>query len=231
MVYLKSIVLLITLPFVILGETVAQSYTIRPNDTINMVGMMEDLSTLSIEQVNNTSGNINLRWQKVNKSVPANWEASVCDNQMCHTTLVDSGTMNPVLPSEYGLILLHITPHINYGTSIVRYAVWDIASPTVIDTLTYILTLKENSEIKEEKTKNALKIYPNPVINNLQIFSDLQKGSWFLITDILGKIVLNGVIESKVMTLSAENLQNGIYSISIFDKSNNISTKKFIVQH
>jgi len=231
MAYLKSIALLITLLFTVLGETIAQSYAIRPNDTISMAGMMEDLSTLTIEQVNTTSNTIILRWQKVSESVPANWEASVCDNQMCQTTLVDSGTMNPVLRSEYGLILLHITPHVNYGTCIVRYAVWDIASPSVKDTLTYILSMKETSEVRKVENKNEFSVFPNPVKNNLQIFSDPQQGSWFLITDILGKTVLNGLIESKVMTLSTDKLQNGFYSISFFDKSKNISTKKFIVQH
>ena len=154
----------------------AQSFSNTPNDTINIVGMMEDLETLSIRQQNISANTIILKWKKVSENVPALWEASVCDNSFCNTSLVDSGMMNLVLPNDFGLLLLHITPHVNYGTATVRYAVWDIANPTLKDTLTYILTVSATSGIADVENKNTFSIFPNPAKENINIITKLQTG-------------------------------------------------------
>ena len=211
--------------------SMAQSYSNVPNDTINMVGMMEDLETLSIQQLNTSGKTITLKWQKVSESVPSIWEASVCDNVKCNTSLVDSGIMNPVNPDDYGLLLLHITPHVNYGKAIVRYAVWDIANPALKDTLTYILTVRATSGIAEAENKNGFSIYPNPAKENINIISNFQTGFQFLITDVSGKEVEKGISKTNSISVTTENLPNGVYTVSIFTENNLINTKQFLIQH
>jgi hypothetical protein len=192
--------------------------------------MMEDLETLSIQQLNTSSKTITLKWQKVSENVPPIWEASVCDNVNCNTSLVDSGTMNPLNPADYALLLLHITPHINYGKAIVRYAVWDITNPALKDTLTYILNVNATSGIAEAENKNAFSIFPNPAKENINITSKLQTGFQFLITDVLGKEVEKGISKTNNIFVSTENLPNGVYTVSIFTE-NKINTKQFLIQH
>lgn len=208
----------------------AQYFSNVPNDTINMVGMMEDLETLSIQQLNTSNKAITLKWQKVSESVPSVWEASVCDNITCNTSLVDSGTMNPVNPADYGLLLLHITPHVNYGKAIVRYAVWDIANPVLKDTLTYILTVTATSGIASSENKNAFSIFPNPAKESINIISKLQTGFQFLITDISGKEIEKGISKTNTISVSTENLPNGVFNISIFTENKIINTKQFLIQ-
>jgi hypothetical protein len=208
----------------------AQSFSNTPNDTINMVGMMEDLQTLSIQQLNISPNTISLKWKKVSESVPLLWEASVCDNQICNTTLVDSGTMNPVNPSDYGLLLLHITAHVNYGTAIVRYAVWDIANPAMKDTLTYILTVSAASGINETEYKKSFTIFPNPAKENINIITKLQTGFQFLITNVSGKEIERGISKTNSVLVNTQNLPNGVYSISILSENKFINTKQFLIQ-
>ena len=118
---------------------VGQNYAIIPNDSIEITGVLEDLQTLSIQQENAISDTIYLGWEKVSAIVPEFWEASVCDNSLCYASLLDSGLMNPVFPGEYGLLLIHCTPHVMGGTAIIRYCVWDLSDPDNKDTLTYTL--------------------------------------------------------------------------------------------
>lgn len=224
-------VLSVAVVFTATDISFAQSYSNVPNDTINMVGMMEDLETLSIQQQNTSTNTIQLKWAKVSESVPLLWEASVCDNAFCNTSLVDSGTMNPVLPSEYGLLLLHITPHTNYGTAVVRYAVWDIAKPAMKDTLTYILTVHATSGISEAENKNAFIIFPNPAKENINIVSKLQTGFQYVITDVSGKEIEKGISKTNSISISTENLPNGLYTVSIFAENKIINTKQFLIQH
>lgn len=210
--------------------SLAQSFSNRPNDTIQIIGMMEDLQTLSIEQLNISPNTITLKWKKVSERVPLLWEASVCDNQICHTTLVDSGMMNPVISSDYGLLLLHITAHVNYGTAIVRYAIWDHANPTMKDTLTYILTVSATSGINEAENENTFSIFPNPAKESINIISKLQTGFQFLITNTLGKEVEKGISKTNSISVDIQNLPNGVYNISIFTENNIINTKKILIQ-
>lgn len=227
---IPKIVLSVAAIFAATDISFAQSFSNTPNDTINIVGIMEDLETLSIQQFNTTTDTIHLQWQKVSEIVPLLWEASVCDNQICNTTLVNNGTMNPVIPNEYGLLLLHITAHVNYGTATVRYAVWDIANPAMKDTLTYILTVSATSGINEAENKNAISIFPNPAKESINIVSKLQTGFQFLITDVSGKEIEKGISKTNSIAVNTQNLQNGVYTVSIFTENKFINTKQFLIQ-
>jgi hypothetical protein len=227
---IPKIVLSVAAIFAATDISFAQSFSNTPNDTINIVGIMEDLETLSIQQFNTTIDTIHLQWQKVSESVPLLWEASVCDNQICNTTLVNNGTMNPVIPNEYGLLLLHITAHVNYGTATVRFAVWDIANPAMKDTLTYILTVSATSGINEAENKNAISIFPNPAKESINIVSKLQTGFQFLITDVSGKEIEKGISKTNSISLNTQNIANGVYNVSIFSENKIVKTKKILIQ-
>jgi len=216
--------------FVATDNSFAQSYTITPNDTISLNGSFEDLETLSIQQLNNGNDTIQLQWEKVSESVPPLWEATVCDNSICYTSLVDSGTMNPILPTEYGLLLLHITPHVNYGTAIIRYTVWDIATPSLKDTLTYILTVNNPLGLSEPQPIPNFSIKPNPAKQKVIITSTLQKGFTYTLSDISGLRIKNGYSKDISISISTSGIPNGIYNISI-TQNNNTSTKQLLVQH
>ena len=215
--------------FVAADTSFSQTYSIVPNDTIQITGMLEDLETLSIEQLNTSQDTIVLQWQKVSESVPPAWDADVCDNVICYTALEDSGVMNPVIPGDYGFLLLHITSHVNYGTAIVRYAVWDTANAALKDTLTYILTVSPVSGIGQTEKEDAFSIFVDPAQETIHITSNLTKGFRFLITDISGKQIQDGVSKTDFVSISTQNMSNGVYSVSCFNKV--IATKKIVVNH
>jgi hypothetical protein len=214
------------------GNSFSQTFTNTPNDTISMVGLMEDLETLSIEQLNMTTNAIELKWKKVSVNVPALWDAYICDNSMCYTSLVDSGTMIPFYgPPSYGFLLLHVTPHVNYGSAIIRYAIWDNANPAFTDTLTFILTVNVPSAINETESKQSFRLFPNPVNESINIVSKENNSFQFLITDIYGKEIQKGFAKTNSITLNTENIPNGVYNISISNKDKIAVAKKFILQH
>lgn len=227
----RGIVVAIIALFAIVSVSFAQSYSITPDDTVKMAGAMEDMETLSIQQVNTSNSIITLKWQKISASFPDKWEAAVCDNSLCNTSLVDSGMMNPVIPGDYGLLLLHITPHRNYGTAKVRYAVWNVATPSLRDTLTYILTVDETSGISESQSNKTFSIYPNPAKDNISIGTSLQTDFQYFVTDVSGRVLQAGISKTDVTLVPTGNLLNGIYNISISDMNKVVSTQKIAVQH
>ena len=226
----KHIILSVVAIFAATDFSFSQSYSITPNDTFQTLGFMEDLETLTISQLNITSDSIFLKWVKVSESVPANWEATICDNRICNTTLADSGFMNSVNPTETGFLLLHITAHVNYGTAIIRYAVWDVATPSVRDTVTFIMTVNSPSSISETENKNTFSIFPNPTKDGLNIISTIDKNFTLNIFNADGEKVYS-TVSSHYSQLTTQNFSNGIYTLSISDRNKIITTKKIIFQH
>lgn len=210
--------------------SLAQTYSITPNDTFQATGIMEDLETLTISQLNISSDTITLAWKKVSASVPVAWEASVCDNQMCYATLVDSGTMNQVNPSETGFVLLHITPHVNYGTATIRYAVWDKNTPDIKDTLTFIMTVSTTSGLDEKKDQLIFNV-PNPITTQVITLFGCKSELKYVITDLLGREFASGTLFPQSNSITVTSLPNGAYSLSLLDNTGKISTRKFIIQH
>lgn len=227
---MKHILLFLIALFGTTAFSFAQSYTITPNDTFEVVGYMEDLQTLTISQANNTNDTLYFKWRKVSEVVPANWEASVCDNAICYTVLKDSSTTNPVAPGESGFILLHVTPHVTYGTSIVKYAIWDITNPALKDTMTFITTVLQPSGITEATNSNTFSMFPNPVSDVLNI-QWLNNGERSLsVYNTVGERIYTAPVATGCQLLTT-SWANGVYTVSFSDNNGTLKVKKLIIQH
>ena len=84
---------------------------------------------------------------------------------------------------------------------------------------------------KIEQMDGGFKVFPNPVSDRLQVFS--EEGSkeflWKIIDLSLGKEVLSGEMNSNQNLIDVEALDSGIYAISIWNAQSNF-TKRFIKQ-
>jgi hypothetical protein len=208
----------------------AQStFSNSPSDSIVLNGKFEDVEILSIHQINSTADTIVLKWKKISAMVPNGWDAVVCDNSTCYTSLLDSGIMNPVVAADYGFVILHITPHTNYGTAIVKYAVWDTANPTLKDTLTFILKVEQGLSINKLLDENNIQIYPNPIHDNLKIKTFNTKVNSVKIIALNGKktedknVNINAAENEFILDVST--LMNGIYFLVIQTQNETIIRK------
>lgn len=217
---IKMIWSIVAFFFAAIDFSFAQSYVIFPNDTVMVYSVFEDLETLTLQQVNNTPDTLHLKWKKVSESVPANWEASVCDNFTCYTSLIDSGSMNPVIPDDYGFVLLHVTAHSTYGTSIIRYAVWDINFPEMKDTLTFILNVN-NTGIANANFETPLVWFTENKIhlqNNDENFMEVG------LVDMNGKEVFKTKISNR-NEFDLPSLATSVYVIQLIRKEKILNRK------
>jgi len=195
-----------------------------------MTGILEDLETLTIQQINIANNAITLEWQKVSENVPPMWEAKVCDNVICYSSLVNGGVMNPIVPGDFGFLMMHVTPHVNFGTSTIRYAVWDAAFPLLKDTLTYILTVPAPTGISN---LNEIKysLYPNPADEMIDIKISDPASFNYQISDNTGKIIDSGKSVSRQLNIKTYQYKNGIYFLKMIDRNGKSNYNKFVVQH
>ena len=84
---------------------------------------------------------------------------------------------------------------------------------TIITTLTEVASVQSNSSIY---------IYPNPVINKLQIITDEKFGGQVVISDITGREKMTTRIQKGINTIDVSDFTSGMYLIRMIDHSGNM---------
>ncbi len=75
--------------------------------------------------------------------------------------------------------------------------------------------------------KNILGIYPNPANNKLHIENMNERNTFFLISDISGRLLMKVNIQSEI---DISELAQGIYFISVFNDNELVGRSKFVKQ-
>jgi len=208
----------------------AQSYTHSPNDTIISNANYNDVNVYNITQIHPTNDTLFFKIKKQSVSMPSTWEASLCTNGNCFTTLIDSTTMGPIVVGDNGLMSLHLNPHFEAGTGIIRYTIYATNTPNQIDTLTWIITANGSVGINDIEKNNSIAIYPNPTNNQLTIHTNYEKGFDYLLTDFLGNIIIQNHSNNRNTSLHTNQMSNGNYVLTIIN-GKNIKHSSLIIQH
>ncbi len=216
---IKKITLVAAINLVAVSVLFSQSYYHSPNDTIISSANFDDVSVYNITQVHTLNDTILFKYHKHNVVMPASWEAYLCDNTTCHPDLKDSSAMVAVA-GDNGLMSLHLNPHFETGTGIIRYLIFDTNTPSQVDTLTWIISAGATGI----KTINA----ENPIITlKNQILSITNAGEGFdklNILDVDGRILYHTSINrNEVYTIP--NLQTPIIIVRLTGSKNSYIQK------
>lgn len=184
---------------VLLGTTAtigyAQSYYHSPNDTLVSNTTVNNSVTMNITQVHPDNDTLQFVWKKFQVSMPNDWSATICDNNTCFPSLIDSSTTLPVLPGDDGLMLIHCSPNTNPGTGIIRYTIYEIHSPNEVDTLTWIIHAESTTGIDESAFLNpAYTLYGN----QFQLTDTKVKITKLRLLDLNGKEVFSSEIPTSL---------------------------------
>lgn len=202
----------------------AQTFTNVPNDSIVAAGSIDEAVVYDIAQIGNIPDTIILSWEKVSAVVPDSWEALICDNKVCYPDLHEGSTMLPVYNGQNGLMSLHVTPHQNEGMAIIRYAVWDNNNPTVIDTLTWIISVFQTGINAVQQNPfdifisgNELVIQKNdPVLNKIRII------------DVNGSILKENSDNAMKISIDVSDLRQGIYLVEAMSNNLRFTRRIFV---
>jgi hypothetical protein len=102
--------------------------------------------------------------------------------------------MDPVYIGDIGLMSLHVNPHFEAGTAIIRYSIYTTNTPLQVDTLTWIITATGATGIS-----NIDYIEPSISINNQTLYLNNidDKFPSLKIIDINGQIIYQTSIQDK----------------------------------
>jgi hypothetical protein len=78
------------------------------------------------------------------------------------------------------------------------------------------LYVRNNTNISDIKRESSFSVFPNPAQNIINIKSvDKLIGYAYSMYDGMGRIVLNGILNSELTRIEIDNLTSGIYVFSI----------------
>ncbi len=215
---------------IVMQNNFAQNFVNLPNDTLIATAVFNDVNVFNITQKNLSTGLLVLKWKKIDVKAPKSWELSVCDIGHCYTELVDSSTMDPLIVGDDGLLSLHLNPLSEAGTGVLRLQIWDTATSNQIDTLTWIITAKANSGLKQTKLSHEFKINEDKNNASITINQELEQRFNVLIFNHSGSIVYQNIFYQKSSVINTEFFSNGIYVLSISNEFNKFNTQ-FFIQH
>ncbi|MCY7411281.1 MAG: T9SS type A sorting domain-containing protein [Chitinophagales bacterium] len=220
----KKLLLAAAIHFVAANFLYAQNYTLSPGDSIVANAQMEELTVFNILQNNNSIDSLFLEWEKISADVPAYWEASICDNNYCYTELKESGTMLPVVESEYGFLSIHLIPQTLSGTATIRYAVWETNKPLAADTLTWIITSELTGIENENSIHNQVWLSGRQLI----IESGSSSNQILKLIDVQGRLLFEKQLSGTNSTIDLNHLPQGIFVVSLWGENSQLIQKIFL---
>jgi len=190
-----------------------QNYYHSPNDTLTAYTSLDAPVTMNITQIHPNNDTLHFNWNKLDVNIPFGWEANICDNSNCYTSLIDSGTTLPVLPGDNGLMLIHCTPHVNEGTAIIRYTISEENTPLQIDTLTWIINATFAG--LNQLTGYSPKIWADK--SELHIEDDLKQFNSFVLYNSYGSVVFEKDMNQEKIVLTS--LSPAVYFIKLIGET------------
>ncbi len=206
-----------------IGFSKAQTFTLNPGNLDSVYAAPNQLTIFDIYPVNITSGDIIFSWTRISVNVPPGWDYSLCDYGNCYTGIPNNGTMDTVSAGNQGLLGLNINPYVVGGQGEVKLYVYDSNFPNDGDTVTWVVNASFVSV--DEIPKNIFSFYPNPVNDQLTIYSDeINAGMSYAIYSMSGEIVLTETL-SNDKNINTSNLPAGIYLLQISGDEKSFAVK------
>lgn len=182
----------------------------------NSVSLKDDVVAI----LNTHSAAIGLTPNIINPGISASDHASFWNNGIKAIVLSDGATFNDLTPFFHTANDRVNTLHLPYFHKISRLLLSITATKAeLINDNSCILSL-ENKELPN------VSIYPNPTTSFLTIeLHNLSNSATMQLTNIMGQILYEQVIESKNMTLSTDELPDGVYFLKINSDAKSIIKK------
>jgi hypothetical protein len=110
----------------------------------------------------NPSGDtLQLRWRKLEVSMPPGWDIDLCDYGHCYTGIPNNATMNPVYDTIQPYLKLLVQPDTVEGTAWLWFRVYDLTDDDNFQDVYFSLHTQGVSSTTEA-AQPALQVFPNP---------------------------------------------------------------------
>jgi len=161
---------------------------------------------------NESASVLKLKYKKVSVDYPAKWDVSFCDNVNCNNSFGDSGTMFDIpVGDEESSLKISAFPNGFADTAIVKYAMWDVNSPSKIDTMVFNIYVRWGVGLSS--LSNYTSVFPNPSKNAFQIQSNASISGIEMLSLTGVKMPIQYSANATGVIVNTSELTNGVYNL------------------
>ncbi len=258
---MKQIILSAALFFAFLGSVQAQSgVEIRYNGVgNNLAGSSLDLylygshpdvvaGTIDIHFLVTNNTGADKQWKITRKeiSVPSTWIDQLCWPPSCFpatdglfTTPSTVGSPAPIVINgtstaitALGNLDAEMKPRITPDPAVNSYAHYRYyinEGGAYVDSVD--IKINYSLGIAAPKQTPVLTLSPNPADNYVSVAIGTTANATMKVVDVLGNVVLTGVITDGTETINISDFKNGVYFIQVESSETKLMTRKLIVRH
>jgi hypothetical protein len=221
---MKRLLLIASLVFTVSGFTQVFS-PVTTDTTLYGVATENDFyGDIPIANDNSTSSS--MYWEVDSVNLPAGWEFSVCDQDICYPIGTQNVQWN--LPGNGGYLNMHFYPNGQAGNGLVILKVNDSPGENQIEYLTFRANAASTAGI-DKNSLEEITLYPNPAVDVINITGG-SADTQLEMLDILGNKVKSGRLDlNGNYKINTSSVLNGVYFVVFMEKGQKV-TRKVIVQ-
>lgn len=163
--------------------------------------------------VTNNGASDEFVWERNVISITEGWRSAVCDVEMCHNDQVSSMEF-PLESGESGVLDVHVYPYGFVGSAIIEVVVTSLSNPDITATGVYYFN---QSVSVPERLSEAIKLYPNPAIDQIFI-GEGENVDRIELFSLSGRKVLDAPLNNE-RVVSVGHLSTGTYIARLFNAS------------
>lgn len=218
--------LFLLLPVLFLGNWAQGQITLQGNDTIYTNGPASEFEIVAYSNVvNNAASTANLRWVKLQTSMPTGWTSTVCDINACYPDNTDSADFS-LGARATGNIDGHFYPGNVVGNGVLRVRVYEVGNPSNQVVITFIGST--NAASVGSLGKPSLKLYPVPAVEFVNVELNLPAEDGHIeVYNMIGKKMAEFPLNGSKTRIPIGHLPRGQYLVRV-ESNKGLVTKSFI---
>jgi hypothetical protein len=210
-----------------------RSYVVTPSHSIiETTDQSEEYLKYYIYQENKTSSGLVLGWNRILADIPAGWDYSLCDLGTCYPGIPPGDVMDTVPVNDKGFLAMNIYPYGIDGKANIVMEVYDVNSPDIRDTLTWVITVKSLAGVNETASDlSQFFIYPNPSTDRAILrFAEIQSGIVKLYNNLGAEVWHTVITNSMEQEIDVSGLSSGAYTVIFTSDQGVISSTSIVKQ-
>jgi hypothetical protein len=158
-------------------------------------------------------------WQRTIQNMTNGWMCLVCDINQCWGSGVGFSPDTIILAANASSNLdVYIRPNRLIGAATVEMKVWEANNTTNTVTARYLFATSTAARDLPKSANNAIRIYPNPVIDYFMLTDDTDQIDRVVVYNIIGRQVKSyKVVDNFKYTVN--DLPEGIYIVRLLNKT------------
>ncbi|MFZ4635175.1 MAG: T9SS type A sorting domain-containing protein [Saprospiraceae bacterium] len=196
-------------------SVIGQTFSPTPAPLVQEEIGLELANVVFLYFENLTNDSLQLRWRRMEESLPDGWNADLCDYGACYIGVPGSGYMNPAPPGVQPYLKLIVQPGLWAGDAWYWFRVYNAADQTEFHDVFFSLHTPGITTVQTVDRNTGLKLFPNPAHHVLSVQNSHNAPRSFQLVDPAGNMRRQATLASGAQwQVDVSAWPAGLYNLS-----------------